>query len=162
MNAKPRKLETLCVIAFVVVNLVAPLMIGEVFPFTISPMFSDQPAEYCTYRVLDQSGQPIDGEPFGLHLVYDGNPTGLGMGIQAEPTLHGFGETATLEQLQSHVEAKLAGMPECDCVTVERCWVRCVSNRPVESVASIQVFRGGDPKVVSNRDSQVTSDKNQD
>lgn len=158
MNSQPRKLETFCVVAFVIVNLVAPLVIGEVFPFTISPMFSDQPAEYCVYRVLDQNGQLIDGEPFGLHLIYDGNPPGLGMGIQAQPTLHGFGETVTLEQLRSHVEAKLVDMPECECVTVERCLVRCVSNRPVESVTSIQVFRDG----VANRDSQVSPDKNLD
>ena len=158
MNSQPRKLETLCVAAFVIVNLVAPLVIGEVFPFTISPMFCDQPSEYCVYRVIDQDGEPIDGEPFGLHLVYDGNPPGLGMGIQAQPTLHGFGKTATLEQLTAHVEKKLADMPERDFVTVERCLVRCVSNRPVESVASIQIFRGGDAAL----DLDVTTDKSQD
>ena len=155
MNSQPRKLETFCVVAFVVVNLVAPLVIGEVFPFTISPMFSDQPSEYCVYQVLDQNGQPIDGEPFGLHLVYDGNPPGLGMGIQAQPTLHGFGETATVEQLKAHVEDILAAMPEQEFVTVERCLVRCVSNRPVESVTSIQIFRNAD----AAPDSDATTDK---
>ena len=154
MNSRSRKFEIFCVLAFVVVNLAAPLIIGEVFPFTISPMFSDQPAEYCVYRVLDEDGQLIDGEPFGLHLVYDGNPPGLGMGIQAQPTLHGFGETATLEQLKPHVEAKLAGMPEREWVTVERCLVRCVSNQPVESVTSIKVLRRDADSV-----SQVTADE---
>ena len=101
MKSGTRKLELFCVIAFVSVNLVAPMVVGEMYPFTISPMFSDQPQEYCVYEVLDQNGQLIDSEPFGLHLVYDGNPPGLGMGIQAQPTLHGFGETATLEQLKA-------------------------------------------------------------
>ena len=159
MDSQPRKLETLCVVAFVAANLVAPLVIGEVYPFTISPMFSDQPSEYCVYRVLDQDGQPIDSEPFGLHLVYDGNPPGLGMGIQAQPTLHGFGKTATLEQLKAHVADKLAAMPERDFVTVERCWVRCVSNRPVESVSTIQVFREDDTDAEPKAD--VTTEKPQ-
>ena len=75
-------------------------------------MFSDHPSEYCTYRVLDETGQPIDSERFGLHLIYDGNPPGLGMGIQAQPTLHEFGETVTLEQLKAHVQQKLTDMPE--------------------------------------------------
>ena len=158
MKSQPRKLETFCVVAFVVVNLLAPLVIGEVFPFTISPMFSDQPAEYCVYRVLDRDGHPIDSEPFGLHLVYDGNPPGLGMGVQAQPTLHAFGETATLEQVKSHVKSKLVDMPEVESVTIERCLVRCVSNRPVESVVSIQVFRGDDSEQVSD----VTTDKPRD
>ena len=150
MNAQPRKLEIFCVIAFLVVNLVAPLVIGEVFPFTISPMFSDHPAEYCVYRVLDENDQPIDSELFGLHLVYDGNPPGLGMGIQAQPTFHGFGETAKLEDLKAHVRTKLASMPEREWVTVEQCLVRCVSNRPVESVTSFRVFCDGSAAAESN------------
>ena len=159
MNPQPRKLEIFCVVAFVIVNLVAPLVIGEVFPFTISPMFSDQPSEYCVYRVFDQDDQLIDNEPFNLHLVYDGNPPGLGMGIRAQPTLHGFGETVTLERLKSHVETKLAGMPEREFVTVEQCLVRCASNRPVESVSTIMVFRQND--VEADSDSPGDTDKPQ-
>ena len=80
MNLVNRKLEILCVVAFVVINLVGPMVVGEMYPFTISPMFSDQPSQYSVYEVFDENGQPIDSEPFGLHLVYDGNPPGLGMG----------------------------------------------------------------------------------
>ena len=111
------------------------------YPFTISPMFSDQPNEYCVYEVFDESGQPIDSEPFGLHLVYDGNPPGLGMGIQAHPTLHGFGETSTVDQLRSHVQKKLAEMPEREFVTVKRSLVRCVDHCPAETVVELKVER---------------------
>ena len=159
MKSQHRKLEIICVVAFVIVNLVAPLVVGEVYPFTISPMFSDHPSEYCVYRVLDQHGQPIDCEPFGLHLVYDGNPPGLGMGIQAQTTLHRFGETATLEQLKAHVEDRLAAMPELEFVTVERCLVCCDSHHPVESVDSIKVLRRSD--VEASSELNVTADKSQ-
>ena len=152
MKSGTRKLELFCVIAFVSVNLVAPMVVGEMYPFTISPMFSDQPQEYCVYEVLDQNGQLIDSEPFGLHLVYDGNPPGLGMGIQAQPTLHGFGETATLEQLKAHVQEKLVDMPEREFVTVERHLVQCVEHRPMESVSTIQVFRSVDGAITADAD----------
>ena len=124
MNLANRKLEIFCVVTFVIINLAGPMVVGEMYPFTISPMFSDQPNEYSVYEVFDESGQPIDSEPFGLHLVYDGNPPGLGMGIQAQPTLHEFGETATTDQLKSHVQKKLAQMPERKFVTVKRSLVR--------------------------------------
>ena len=143
-----------------VVNLVAPLVIGEVFPFTISPMFSDLPSEYCIYQVLDENGQPIDSEPFGLHLVYDGNPPGLGMGIQPRATLHGFGETASLEQLKAHIQQKLADMPEREFVTVEQSLVCCVDNCPVESVNTIRISRSD--KVADESNSNFTADKSQD
>ena len=141
MNLVNRKLEILCVVAFVIINLVGPMVVGEMYPFTISPMFSDQPSQYSVYEVFDENGQPIDSEPFGLHLVYDGNPPGLGMGIQAHPTLHGFGETSTVDQLRSHVQKKLAEMPEREFVTVKRSLVRCVDNCPAETVVELKVER---------------------
>jgi len=141
MNFGNRKLEISCVVAFVVINLIGPMVVGEMYPFTISPMFSDQPSEYCVYEVFDENGQPLDGEPFGLHLVYDGNPPGLGMGIQAQPTLHGFGETATVDQVRSHVQKKLTEMPERKFVTVKRSLVRCVDHCPAETVIELKVER---------------------
>ena len=141
MNLVNRKLEISCVVAFVIINLIGPMVVGEMYPFTISPMFSDQPNEYCVYEVFDESGQPIDREPFGLHLVYDGNPPGLGMGIQAQPTLHGFGETATVDQLRSHVQKKLAQMPARKFVTVKRSLVRCLDHCPTETVVELKVER---------------------
>ncbi len=87
-----RRIELLAVAAFVLVNLLAPVLCGELYPFTVSPMFSDQPSAYCTYEILASDGKSLELEPFGLHLVYDGNPPGLGMGIVPRSTLHEFGE----------------------------------------------------------------------
>jgi len=41
---RSRSLELWLAAAFTVVHLVAPVVIGERYPFTISPMFYDQPA----------------------------------------------------------------------------------------------------------------------
>ena len=100
---RSRRLELVAVVLFVVVNLLAPLVVGEMYPFTISPMFRDQPEQYCTYQLFDESGSEIAPETFGLHLVYDGNPPGLGMGIEAVSRMHEFGEVPNLDEVEMHV-----------------------------------------------------------
>ena len=66
------------------------------------------------------------------------------MGIQAQPTLHGFGETATVDQLRSHLQKKLVEMPGRKFVTVKRSLVRCVEHRPTETVVELKVERPAD------------------
>lgn len=98
------RFELLAVTTFVVGNLLAPIVLGELYPFTVSPMFSDQPSQYCTYEIFDSAGQKLEPELFGLHLVYDGNPPGLGMGIKPTPTLHAFGEFRDESTVRQHVQ----------------------------------------------------------
>lgn len=105
MQPRQRKWELVAAAAFVIVHLASPLWIGELYPFTISPMFCDSPKECCRYEVFADQNQnrPLDAKLFNLHMVYDGNPPGLGMGIVAHPTLHDFGHVATKEQVIDHV-----------------------------------------------------------
>ena len=91
--------------AFAVAHLVAPVVIGERYPFTISPMFYDQPAECCTYQVTDADGTALDQERFNLHLVYDGNPPGLGMGIEPTATLHPYSQPCQRQEVTDHVRS---------------------------------------------------------
>lgn len=98
-----RRLELSLAALFVVVHLVAPIVVGECYPITISPMFCDQPAQCCTYQVTDGRGKSLDPEIFGLHLVYDGNPPGLGMGITPAPTLHPYCAPCSQEKVSHHV-----------------------------------------------------------
>jgi len=100
---RSRSLELCLAAAFAVVHLVAPVVIGERYPFTISPMFYDQPAECCTYVLTDADGAIIDAERFNLHLVYDGNPPGLGMGIEPTETLHPYCLPCQQQQVTDHV-----------------------------------------------------------
>lgn len=102
-----RKWELIAAAAFVVVHLTSPLWIGELYPFTISPMFCDSPTQCCRYEVFADQDRPVDARLFDLHLVYDGNPPGLGMGIVAQPTLHEFGHVATEQQVVAHVRQAL-------------------------------------------------------
>lgn len=132
---KNRRLELAAVVAFVAVNLVAPAVVGEMYPFTVSPMFRDQPKQYCTYQLFDESGNEVDLEMFGLHLVYDGNPPGLGMGIEAAPRMHAFGEVPTIDEVVAHVR-KTADLIACDqeCVRVVQSVVACDGTRPEATV----------------------------
>ncbi len=104
---RSRRFESLFIVGFVVLNLLAPWTIGERYPFTVAPMFSDRPHEYCTYQVIGPGGEELDASRFGLHLVYDGNPPGLGMGIQPPATLHDFGEVASETDVRHHVQTVL-------------------------------------------------------
>ena len=100
-----RSWELAAAAVFVAVHLLAPVVLGERYPFTISPMFCDQPAESCTYEVTGPDGQPIDAATFNLHLVYDGNPPGLGMGIVAKETLRPYCELCDEAEVTAHVQA---------------------------------------------------------
>ena len=118
-----KRFELLAVVAFVGVNLLAPVVLGERYPFTVSPMFSDQPSEYCTYEIFDSSGQQLDPEAFGLHLVYDGNPPGLGMGIKPTPTLHAFGEVRDELTVRQHVQQVMKQFNLTGPLTIKRTYV---------------------------------------
>ena len=43
MNSRMRRQETVFIVGFIVINLIGPIVLGERFPFTISPMFCDGP-----------------------------------------------------------------------------------------------------------------------
>ena len=103
MPNRRKKWELLAAAAFVLIHLTSPFWIGELYPFTISPMFCDSPQTCCKYEVFDEDGSQLDANQFNLHMVYDGNPPGLGMGISPQPTLHLFGEVATREEVVNHV-----------------------------------------------------------
>lgn len=137
-----RKPELILAAGFVVLNLVAPLVFGERYPFTISPMFCDQPSEYCIYEVESADGRSLDPEPFGLHLVYDGNPPGLGMGVQACPTLHGFGAVASPAEVEQHVRQCLRQMPDVDSVRVRQIHVFSADHRLQTAVRELEIHQG--------------------
>lgn len=103
--------ELLAAATFVVVHVTSPLWVGELYPFTISPMFCDSPSQCCRYEVFTADGTALDAQQFNLHMVYDGNPPGLGMGIVPAPTLHPFGEVASQQEVVAHVRSVLASSP---------------------------------------------------
>ncbi len=105
LSSSRRSLELWLASAFALVHLVAPVVVGERYPFTISPMFYDQPAECCTYVLTGADGSVLDAERFNLHLVYDGNPPGLGMGIEPTKTLHPYCLPCQRQQVTDHVRA---------------------------------------------------------
>ena len=137
---KSRRVELVAVVVFVAVNLFAPLVVGEMYPFTISPMFCDQPSQYCTYQLFDESGNEIDLEPFGLHLVYDGNPPGLGMGIEAAPQMHPFGDVPEIEAVVDHVRG-IASSSDSKRKQIRVCQsvVSCNGTRPEATVRQATV-----------------------
>ena len=98
--------ERIFVLAFLGVSLVGPLLAGECFPFSIAPMFCQQPTVYCRYRVTDPTGDALPLERFALQRVYDGNPVGLGCGIRPADTRDEFGKVPTVEEVVAHLRSR--------------------------------------------------------
>jgi len=139
-----RKFEFAAVVIFIIANLAAPFIVGELYPFTVSPMFCDQPKEYCTFEVFDSAGKSLDPAAVGLHLVYDGNPPGLGMGIKAQSTICGFGQVLSTDQIKSAVREKLSSpdvYPGVEAITVKRLHACGCDNKIVERIEEFTVSR---------------------
>jgi len=139
-STKNRRLELVAVGLFVVINVIAPFLVGELYPFTVSPMFRDQPEQYCTYQLFDDAGKELDPATYGLHLVYDGNPPGLGMGIEAAPTLHEFGDVPELKKVQAHILSVAHGRKE-NLTRIRVCQtvVCCNGTRPESNVRELTI-----------------------
>lgn len=131
---RPSPAVLACCAAFVAANLIVPLTLGDVYPFTIAPMFCDAPQSYCNYRVYDPQGNrladnstrridpPGAPDPFCLRRYYDGNPTGLGVGVCPPPTIDGgqFGSVHDEQHVRRHIAACLATQADLAFVEVEQ------------------------------------------
>jgi len=113
------KLQLFFVGLFVFVNVLVPLLIDDLYPFTSAPMFRDQPRRYCNYEVYGPNGERIPNEDFLLQRVYDGNPPGIGVGIKPPAVLEKqFGDVADQDQVTRHVREQLVRYPNLAHVTV--------------------------------------------
>jgi len=94
--------------ALLVANVVVPIAMGDVYPFTSAPMFRDAPQTYCNYRVFGPDGQPLPSERFLCHRIYDGNPVGYGVGVKPPRVLEEFGVAHDEETVRRHICEQLA------------------------------------------------------
>lgn len=99
----PSKTALASATAFAAFNLVLSLVFGDLYPFTITPMFSDNPRLYCGYQVLDPQGIQLPLRDFQLQRNYRGNPVGLGAGVRPPPSLDEFGTAADEATIRAHV-----------------------------------------------------------
>ena len=75
--------DLLFIATFVLLNVLIPLLIMDLYPFSRAPMFADAPQLYCDYQLFDPRGNALDVLDFGLHRNYWGNPVGEGVGFIA-------------------------------------------------------------------------------
>ncbi len=120
-----RRVEWIAGGVFLAANLFVPLLFGDIFPFTSSPMFRDAPRAYCIYRAFGPDGEELKADSLLLQRIYDGNPPGYGVGIAPPATLARFGEIATEEEIREHVLRSLAESKQAF-VTIERDVIACV------------------------------------
>lgn len=88
---------------FLLLNIIVPVVWGDIYPFTSGPMFRDAPTRYCNYRIYDPDEQLLDAETFLCHRIYDGNPVGYGVGIQPPAVLEDFGVERDEAYCRQHI-----------------------------------------------------------
>ena len=128
---KERIGELLTLFAFLVGNLAVPPFVGDLYPFTVVPMFSDSPQVYCNYLVYDPEGSLLRADDFQLQREYDGNPVGLGAGLVPRPTLDRFGTVPDERAVVDHVARRLAAMDDLRYVDVVQEVIGQVSSEKV-------------------------------
>jgi hypothetical protein len=101
----PRR-ELLLVGAFVLLNVIVPLAVFELYPFSIGPMFCDAPQRYCDYSVTGPDGEPLPLADFGLQRTYNGNPT-FGTGFRHLPHLDQFDTVPPTSEVEAWVKQRL-------------------------------------------------------
>jgi hypothetical protein len=90
-------------------NLLVPVLWGDVYPFTSSPMFRDAPTQYCSYKVLSLDGRELPSSDWLLQRIYDGNPVGYGVGLRPPPVLEQqFGIIHDEATVRDHVQRQFA------------------------------------------------------
>jgi hypothetical protein len=136
----PSRLAQACAVGFAVCNVVLSIGYRDLYPFTITPMFCDNPRLYCDYQVLDPQGAQLPLDDFQLQRNYDGNPLGLGAGVRPPPSLDKFGTAPDEAALIAHVAHILdARFPEHRYVDVVQTLIGPVNQNRVGVVKEIRV-----------------------
>jgi hypothetical protein len=88
-------------------NVLVPLVWGDVYPFTSSPMFRDTPTCCCNYHVYAPDGRELPAEDWLVQRIYDGNPVGYGVGICPPAVLESeFGKVCDEKTVREHIIAQ--------------------------------------------------------
>lgn len=136
----PSRLAQACTVGFAVCNIVLSIVYRDLYPFTITPMFCDNPRLYCDYQVFDPQGAPLPLDDFQLQRNYDGNPLGLGAGVQPTHSLDKFGTVPDESALIAHVAHVLAArFPEHRYVDVVQTLIGPVDENRVGVIKEIHV-----------------------
>ncbi len=104
--------EFLLVAGFVLLNLLIPLLIVDLYPFSRAPMFADAPQLYCAYHLYGPRGEELSLLEFGLHRNYWGNPLGAGVGFLPPASVDRFGSVASRDEVTAHLHERLHGRPD--------------------------------------------------
>jgi hypothetical protein len=154
-----------CCCLFAAANVIVPLTLGDVYPFTVAPMFRDAPQQYANVRVFapdgkklaDNSRRALDAatspDPFCLRRYYDGNPVGCGVGICPPKTIDDFGKVPHEQAVREHITQHWPRDLNLEYVEVEQEIVGPLDAQRV-GVQSTQRWRVARPQETSSQEAQ--------
>ncbi|MFK7991622.1 MAG: hypothetical protein AB8I08_36735 [Sandaracinaceae bacterium] len=132
-----RRGDMLFCVAFLGLASLLPLAVGDLYPFTIAPMFAERFQRFCAYRVLAPDGTELELTAFSLQHNHGGNPLGYRGGFEAPATLHPFGVIGSEGDVRRHVRARLATRRETFVTVIQT----TVAPLPDGSVGPVEVRR---------------------
>jgi len=119
-STRKGRTELLAVALFALLNVIIPLWLVDLYPFSRAPMFADAPLLYCDYQVFDPDGKALPVLDFGLQRNYWGNPIGVGVGFRPPETVDRFGAIADQAEVTEMVRRRLATFPDFAFVDVQQ------------------------------------------
>jgi hypothetical protein len=128
--------ELLAVGLFCLANLLVPLLITDLYPFSRAPMFADAPQRFADYTVTGPDKQPLPPADFGLQRNYWGNPLGIGVGYNPPPSADEFGAVASEETVRQTVSQRLQQRADLRYVDVVQTIIGALDSGGVGEVAS--------------------------
>jgi hypothetical protein len=131
LNTPRGRRDLIFIAVFVLLNVVIPLLIVDLYPFSRAPMFADAPQVYCNYQLYDPSGQALDVLDFGLHRNYWGNPVGEGVGFRPPRSIDEFGAVPDASVVTDHLLIRLRQRPDLRYVEVVQEVIGAVDDQKV-------------------------------
>ena len=120
ISAERRRRELRLVALFCAVNLVVPVFVAELFPFSRFWLFADAPQRYCEYEIRSDLGRRIAPWRMGLQRNYNGAQPHEFYGRRLRPSIDRFGEVATEQEVRAQVEMALVRHPALRAVRVRQ------------------------------------------
>jgi hypothetical protein len=136
LHSRRGRVELAAFALFCLANLLIPLVITDLYPFSRAPMFADAPQRYCEYTATGSDGETLELAALGLDRNYWGNPLGVGVGYHPSPSADVFGDVPSQERIAAWVRERLRAFPTLSWVEVKQTVIGPIDSQRIGEMES--------------------------
>lgn len=126
-----RKHEVMSVLVLLLLIVLTPLFIDELYPFSSFRLYFDSPQVYCKYKITDQDGNTLTNHEFRLQRIYYGVSLEEQYGKVAPATTDHFGRVADPLTITKQVRKILNYRPQTRWVSVTQQVIGAVDDQKI-------------------------------